>query len=59
VSYSKCDPEVGYVQGMNIILSGIVYHVKEEEESFWVFEKVMRGLAVREMFLRGKDIGYL
>ena len=29
MNYAVEDPKIGYVQGMNLILSGILYHVKD------------------------------
>jgi hypothetical protein len=40
--YSLYDKEVGYVQGMNIMVSSLIYHIKEEEKAFWVFCKLMQ-----------------
>lgn len=28
LGYARIDPEVGYVQGMNFIAAGLVYHAK-------------------------------
>lgn len=30
-AYSLRDQKVGYIQGMNIIVSGLLYHIKSEE----------------------------
>lgn len=51
-NYSKYDPEIGYVQGMNVILSGLLYHIKEEEPTFWVFAKLMKRLEIRTLYLK-------
>ena len=39
--YSYEDPEIGYIQGMNLILSGIIYHVKDEVRSYAIFRKLI------------------
>ncbi len=54
MSYACEDPKVGYIQGMNVILSGILYHVKEETKSFAVFRNLI--LNVRSMYLQGMPI---
>jgi hypothetical protein len=35
------DTKIGYVQGMNMILAGILYHVKDEAKSYGIFRKVL------------------
>ena len=53
MAYATEDPKVGYVQGMNLVLSGVLYHVKDEVKSY----AVMRNLvyAMRGVYLHGKD----
>ena len=51
--YSTFDSEVGYVQGMNILVSGLLYHIKDEEDTFWVFCKMMQECNLRKLFLQG------
>lgn len=51
MSYATEDPKVGYIQGMNIILSGILYHVKDEIKTFAIFRNLI--LNVRNMYLHG------
>jgi small G protein signaling modulator 3 len=41
VSYTKRNPLIGYVQGMNFILSKIVETITKEEEAFWVFVMIL------------------
>ena len=55
MSYACEDPKVGYIQGMNVILSGIVYHVKDEIKSFAIFRNLI--LNVRSMYLQGMPFG--
>lgn len=49
--YAAEDPKIGYIQGMNIILSGILYHVKDEIKSFAIFRNVV--LNIRSMYMNG------
>ncbi len=39
--YSVYDPQVGYVQGMNLIVGAILYHMKNAELTFWAFVDLM------------------
>lgn len=47
--YALEDPDVGYIQGMNMILSGLLYHVQEEAKTYAVTRKVF--YAIREIYL--------
>lgn len=47
--YATEDPMVGYVQGMNMILSGIIYHVKDEVRTYAIFRKLI--LSLRNIYL--------
>ena len=40
-AYSIYDREVGYVQGMNVVAAVLLYHVKEEDKSFWTLVELM------------------
>ncbi len=40
-AYSVYDMQVDYVQGMNLIASVLLYHIKEPEKCFWVFVDLM------------------
>ena len=45
--YAVGDRKVGYVQGMNLVLSGILYHIKDEIKAYAVFRSLtysMRGV---------------
>jgi hypothetical protein len=44
MTYATEDPMVGYVQGMNMILSGIIYHVKDEVRTYGIFRKLIQSL---------------
>jgi hypothetical protein len=40
-AYSIYDLEVGYVQGMNVVVAALLYHIKNEEATFWAFVELM------------------
>jgi hypothetical protein len=40
-TYSIYDMQTDYVQGMNLIASVLLYHIKDPEQSFWVFADLM------------------
>lgn len=54
MSYGFEDTKVGYIQGMNMILSGIIYHVKEEIKSYAVFRKLI--FTIRTIYFNGKNV---
>jgi hypothetical protein len=43
------DTKIGYVQGMNMILAGILYHVKDEARSYGIFRKLL--YSIRTIYL--------
>ncbi len=50
--YASEDLKLGYIQGMNMILSGLLYHIKEEIKTYAVFRKLifsMRGIYLNSM----------
>jgi hypothetical protein len=47
VSYCKLDYEIGYVQGMNIIASVVVYHGRSNYECLRVFDLILKKLNFR------------
>lgn len=49
--YGYEDPEVGYIQGMNMILSGLVFHIKDEVKTYAVFRKLI--LSIRTIYFDG------
>ena len=51
------DIKVGYVQGMNMILAGILYHVKEEAKCYGIFRKLLN--SIRSIYLDSNFIFYL
>jgi hypothetical protein len=49
MTYAYEDRLVGYIQGMNMILSGLLYHIKEEIKTYAVFRKVI--FTMRSIYL--------
>jgi hypothetical protein len=43
---------VGYIQGMNMILSGLLYHIKDEVKTYAVFRKLI--FSIRSIYFDGK-----
>lgn len=41
LTYSVYDPELGYVQGINLIAAILLYHIKTAEETFWALVELM------------------
>lgn len=33
--------QASYVQGMNMVVAVLLYHIKNEEETFWAFVDLM------------------
>lgn len=52
--YATEDTKVGYIQGMNIILSGIIFHVKDEIKSYAIFRGII--LKIRNIYLNSTSI---
>lgn len=38
--YAVEDPEVGYVQSMNIVISGVLYHIRDEAKTYAICRKL-------------------
>ena len=53
IAYSIYDHEVGYVQGMNVVAAVLLYHVKEEDKSFWTLVELMDEQELRMIYLAG------
>lgn len=51
------DTKIGYVQGMNMILAGILYHVKDEARSYGIFRKLL--YSIRTIYLDSFRESYL
>jgi hypothetical protein len=56
-NYAKIDPDVGYVQGMNIIASIIIYHSVCSATGYEVFLHLMQSAGLRKIYLN--DLGYV
>jgi len=52
IAYSKYDPQVGYVQGMNFIAGALLYHCSEEI-GFWIFVLLIKNYEIRDVYLPG------
>jgi hypothetical protein len=50
-TYSIYDMQTDYVQGMNLIASVLLYHIKDPEQSFWVFVDLMERREFKEIYL--------
>ena len=49
------DPEIGYVQGMNFIVGYLLQQTRNEEQTFWLFARLLQSeyYGVRGMFVDG------
>jgi len=41
--WTKHDPKIGYVQGMNFIIGTLLHYTNNEEKVFWLFLRLMEG----------------
>lgn len=48
--YSKYDEEIGYIQGMNMIVSVILYHVKSAEQTLWILVDIMERREFKQIY---------
>ena len=48
-AYSKYDPSIGDVQGMNFIVGAMLYHCNEEA-AFWMFVTLIEGFELRDIY---------
>ena len=46
-----CDPDVGYVQGMNLYVGVVVSHIKEIDSSFMFVREIMKYGNMRNMYI--------
>ena len=44
------DPELGYVQGMNMIMSGILYHVRDEAKAYAITRQLFH--QIRDIYIQ-------
>eukprot|EP00347_Sterkiella_histriomuscorum_P021980 403332100 len=49
LAFSKYDPKLGYVQGMNFIVGSMLYHCNEEI-AFWMFVALIEEFELRDIF---------
>eukprot|EP00742_Colponemidia_sp_Colp-10_P005023 GILJ01005368.1.p1 GENE.GILJ01005368.1~~GILJ01005368.1.p1 ORF type:complete len:388 (+),score=28.74 GILJ01005368.1:122-1165(+) len=52
LAYSRYDPRVGYVQGMNFLTAFLLWHASEED-AFWLLVALMESFRLRSIFLPG------
>jgi len=52
VTFTKYDPKIGYVQGMNFVVGALLYHCSEEI-AFWLFVSLVEDHEMRDIFLPG------
>eukprot|EP00656_Telonema_subtile_P043165 TRINITY_DN4956_c0_g1_i1.p1 TRINITY_DN4956_c0_g1~~TRINITY_DN4956_c0_g1_i1.p1 ORF type:complete len:300 (+),score=68.35 TRINITY_DN4956_c0_g1_i1:84-983(+) len=50
-AYSVFDPQLGYCQGMNFIVGLLLLHIKDQEQVFWLFTRIMRLSGLRRLFM--------
>jgi len=53
--YAVYDPAIGYVQGMNLMASAILLHMKEVNPSFVYLKEVMNYGKLRDFYLQNFD----
>lgn len=46
-------PKLGYIQGMNFIAASLIYHIQEEDLTFWVFAHLVEFLNLHELYKPG------
>ena len=51
-AFSKYDPSIGYVQGMNFIVGALLLHCSEEV-AFWLFVALIEDFEMREIYMEG------
>lgn len=50
-AYAVACPQVGYVQGVNFIAGFILATLQQEEDSFWIFVRLMNHMGVAGLFV--------
>ena len=53
INFSKYDPKIGYVQGMNFIAASLLYH-SEEYIAFWLLAMILEHFELRDIYLPSK-----
>lgn len=49
--YASVDPEIGYVQGMNLLCGAVAFHMKDVNNCFIFFKEIMYYGKLREFYL--------
>jgi hypothetical protein len=49
-TYNVYDPQVGYVQGLNLIAGILLYCCEEEYQAFWLLAQLLEFLELRDVF---------
>ncbi len=52
VTFTKYDPKIGYVQGMNFVVGALLYHCSEYI-AFWLFVSLVEDHEMRDIYLPG------
>ena len=50
------NPIIGYVQGINFIVASLMFHIKEEHLTYFVFSHLIQALDLKELYRKGKDV---
>ena len=50
IAYSVYDQQVGYVQGMNLVVANLLYHIKNPEQTFWALVEIMENQELRLIY---------
>lgn len=51
ISYARMDPQIGYVQGMNIVCSVLLFHNLNVGECVQAFKYLMLACGFRQVYL--------
>ena len=52
--YSSYDHSVGYVQGLNFLAAGLLFHA-EEHIAFWLMDYLLEKLDMKSFYYQGKS----
>lgn len=58
MAYARVDPQIGYVQGMNIICSVLLYHCLDIYECIQIFKFLMITCNLRQIFLNDFEFAH-
>ena len=58
MAYARVDPEIGYVQGMNIICSVLIYHGNSLDQCILIFKFLMIGCRFRDIFMNNFKLAF-